>query len=61
MTKFGDKAYQSCKQKDTGDRLTKLFEDRIEKIEEAVVEMLRPFQYLGKGIFFRVYREMPIF
>ena len=36
MAKFGDKAYLSFKQKNTEDRLTKLFEDRIEKIEEAV-------------------------
>jgi hypothetical protein len=36
MKTFGDKAYQSFKQKDTEDRLTKLFEDRIEKIEKAV-------------------------
>lgn len=36
MTKFGDKAYLRFKQKDTEDRLTKLFEDRIQKIEEVV-------------------------
>ena len=36
MTKFGEKVYQSFKQKETEDRLTKLFEDRISKIEESV-------------------------